>query len=181
MTEEFVQVAESLTRRTKLEGLVEFRQGSALQMPFAAGSFDRAYMLHVGMNIADKEGVFREVRRVLKPGGLFAVYDIMRTGEGAIRFPVPWAQSEETSFVAPVQEYREALRKAGFEIEKERRRRAFSIEITERMMARMKQGGPPVLGIHLLLGEQAPVMAGNILGVMKDGTLEPVELYARAK
>jgi hypothetical protein len=48
------------------------------------------------------------------------------------------------------------------------------------MMARMAQGGPPALGLHLLLGEKAPIMAGNILAMMKEGVLEPVELYARA-
>src|SRR6202790_1190064 len=43
LTEEFVRVASSLTKRTKLDELVEFRQGSALELPFAADSFDRAY------------------------------------------------------------------------------------------------------------------------------------------
>src|SRR5260370_16807163 len=114
LTEEFVRVAGSLTRRTKLDGLAEFRQGSALELPFERGTFDRAYMIHVGMNIADKAGIFREVRRVLKPEGLFTIFVIMRTwngrtgdgrsGDGAIRYPVPWALSEETSFVAPLKE-----------------------------------------------------------------------------
>ncbi len=66
ITEEFVQVAKSLTRLVKLDHLVEFRQASALQLPFASETFDRAYMIHVGMNLADKAVVFGEVRRVLK-------------------------------------------------------------------------------------------------------------------
>jgi len=180
LTEEFVRVAGSLTRRTKLDGLAEFRQGSALELPFERDTFDRAYMLHVGMNIADKAGTFREVRRVLKSAGLFTVFDIMRTGDGPIRYPVPWALSEETSFVAKVKDYRDALQKAGFRIAQERGRRPFAIDFTERLMARMAQGGPPALGLHLLLGEKAPIMAGNMLAMMKEGVLEPVELYARA-
>jgi SAM-dependent methyltransferase len=180
LTEEFVRVAGSLTRRTKLDGLAEFRQGSALDLPFERESFDRAYMLHVGMNIADKAGIFREVRRVLKPAGLFTIFDIVRTGDGPIRYPVPWALSEETSFVAKVKDYRDALQSAGFRVAQERGRTPFAIEFTERMMARMAQGGPPALGLHLLLGEKAPIMAGNILAMMKEGVLEPVELYARA-
>jgi ubiquinone/menaquinone biosynthesis C-methylase UbiE len=180
LTQEFVDAARSLTQRVRLDGLADFRQGSALQMPFAPDTFDGAYMIHVGMNIADKAGIFREVRRVLKTGGLFAVFDIARTGDGAIRFPVPWAISEESSFVARVKDYRDALEGAGFRVEKERGRRAFSIEFTERIMARMAQSGPPALGLHLLMGEQAPVMARNMLAMMKDGILEPVELFARA-
>lgn len=74
LTEEFVHVARSLTRRTKLDHLAEFVQGSALDLAFQTNTFDRAYMFHVGMNLANKAGVFREVRRVLKPGGLFVIY-----------------------------------------------------------------------------------------------------------
>jgi len=155
-------------------------RGPADPAPHERHTFDRAYMLHVGMNIADKAGIFREVRRVLKPGGLFTIYDIMRTEDGPIRYPVPWALTEETSFVVQVKDYRDELQNAGFRIAQERGRRPFAIEFTERMMARMAQGGPPALGLHLLLGEKAPVLAGNMLAMMKEGVLEPVELYARA-
>ncbi len=76
LTEEFVQVSNRLTKILKLESVAKFQQASALQMPFAAETFDRACMIHVGMNIADKAGVFREVQRVLKPGGLFARFSM---------------------------------------------------------------------------------------------------------
>jgi hypothetical protein len=137
-------------------------------------------MIHVGMNIADKSGIFREVRRVLKPAGLFTVFDIVRAGEGAIRYPVPWASGEESSFVGGRKDYRDALQNVGFEIAQERGRVAFGIEFTERVMARMAQGGPPALGLHLLMGEKTPIMIRNILAMMKEGVLEPVEFYARA-
>lgn len=185
LTQEFVRVAGSLTSRTKLDGLAEFRQGSALELPFERDTFDGAYMIHVGMNIADKAGIFREVRRVLKPAGLFTIFDIVRredgrTGDGPIRYPVPWALSEETSFVGTVKNYRDALQNAGFHLVEERGRAPFAIEFTERVMARMAQGGPPALGLHLLMGEKAPTMIRNVLAMMKEGILEPVELYARA-
>src|ERR1700687_255473 len=56
-TQEVVRVATSFAPRTNLHRLVEFRQGSALQLPSAPATFDRAYMIHVGMNIADKPGI----------------------------------------------------------------------------------------------------------------------------
>jgi len=180
LTEEFVQVARSLTRRTKLDHLVEFVQGSALGMTFQAETFDRAYMIHVGMNIADKAGVFREVRRVLKPGGKFAIFDFVRTSDVPITYPVPWAASEETSFVVGTGSYHDALEKGGFRLEQERTRTAFAIEFTERAMARAAQNGQPALALHLLMGELAPVMIKNVLMMMKQGVLAPVELYARA-
>jgi len=178
-TEEFVQVARSLTRRTKLDHLVEFVQGSALDTGFQAKTFDRAYMIRVGMNIPDKAGVFREVRRVLKPAGKFAIFDFVRTGDVPITYPVPWASSEETSFVVGKGSYLEALQKAGFHVERERARTAFAIEFTERAIARAARDGQPALALHLLMGNLAPVMIKNVLAMMKQGTLEPVELYAR--
>ena len=180
LTEEFVQVARSLTRRTNLDNSVDFVQGSALDLKFEAGTFDRAYMIHVGMNVADKTVVFREVRRVLKPGGKFAIFDFLRTGDSPLTYPVPWASSEETSFVVSKQSYRDALQKAGFRIEEERVRTAFAIEFTERAIARATQNGQPALALHLLMGELAPVMIKNVLVMMKQGVLAPVELFARA-
>lgn len=180
LTEEFVQVARSLTQRTKLDHLVDFVQASALNLKFSPESFDRAYIIHVGMNIADKPSLFREVRRVLKLGGKFAIFDILRAGDAPMTYPVPWASSEETSFVVDKRSYREALEKAGFRVERERVRTAFAIEFTERAIARAAQNGQPALALHLLMGDLAPVMIKNVLAMMKQGVLEPVELYARA-
>lgn len=180
LTEEFVVAARGLTRRTRLDHLAEFVQGSALGMAFDSGTFDRAYMIHVGMNIADKTGVFREVRRVLKQGGIFAIFDILRAGDSHMAYPVPWASSDETSFVEDVNGYRNALQEAGFRVEKERSRKAHAIEFTERAIARGAQAGQPALGLHLLMGDLAPVMIKNVLIMMKQGALEPIELYARA-
>jgi ubiquinone/menaquinone biosynthesis C-methylase UbiE len=180
LTEEFVQVARSLTRRTRLDHLVEFVQASVLDLKFDPESFDRAYMIHVGMNIADKAGVFREVRRVLKPGGKFAIFDFVRIGDTPMTYPVPWASSDETSFVVDKGGYRDALERAGFRVEQERVRTVFAIEFTERAIARAARNGQPALALHLLMGDLAPVMIKNILAMMKQGVLAPVELYARA-
>ena len=178
LTEEFVSVAKSLTRRTKLDARAKFRVGSALELPFEPGAFDGAYMIHVGMNLEDKAGVFPEVARVLKPDGRFAIFDIMGDGNGAFPFPVPWAVAPGTSFVASVQDYRRALDAAGFRVDHERGRRQFAMEFTQKMMARMATAKGPVLGVHLLMGEQAPGMLKNVATAIAAGALEPVELVA---
>ena len=176
LTEEFVRAAENLTRMTGLDGNAQFRQGSALAMPFESGAFDGAYMIHVGMNIENKAGVFREVARVLKPGGRFTIFDIMGNGNGGFEFPVPWAATPATSFVASVDDYRSALEQAGFRIEHQRSRRRFAIEFMQKMAARAAAGTGPVLGVHLLMGEQAPVMMKNVNTAIASGVLDPVEL-----
>lgn len=179
LTEEFVRVAESLTRKLKLDQRATFRQASALELPFAPDTFDGAYTIHVGMNIADKAGVFREVARVLKPGARFAIYDLMRTSDGALAFPLPWAQTPETSFVVSVDDYRQGLEAAGFRIAHQRDRRQFALEFMQRRMAE-GPAGPLVLGIHLLMGEQAPLMLKNVNQAIASGALSPVELVAIA-
>lgn len=133
LSEEFVNVARSLTRLVKLDHLVQFRHASALQLPFEPQSFDRVYMIHVGMNIRDKAAAYREVRRVLRNGGLFVIFDILRVADGPIRYPVPWASSQETSFVDDSNTYRSALETSGFRVIHERSRRAFALDFTERV------------------------------------------------
>jgi len=179
LTLEFVRVAESLTRMVKLDQNLTFRQASALELPFASGTFDGAYTIHVCMNIADKAGVFREVARVLKPGARFAIYDLMRTSDGTPTFPLPWAQTPETSFLARVDDYRRDLQAAGFRIDHQRDRRQFALEFLQRRMAQ-SASGPLVLGIHVLMGEQAPLMLTNVNMAIASGGLTPVELVAIA-
>jgi len=180
LTEEFVDIARALTSMVSLENPPVFRQASALAMPFEKDSFDGAYILHVGMNLMDKAAVFREARRVLKKGALFTVYDIVSSGDGAFGFPVPWAQSAETSFVEDAAAYRKALQDSGFHLEKERDRRQFAIDFTQSRMARMAEPNPPVMGLHVLIGELSADMMKNMLAALKGGVLAPVEMLARA-
>ena len=181
LTPEFVKTAEGLTKLTGLEGKASFRLASGLAMPFAAESFDGAYMIHVGMNLADKEGVFREVGRVLKHGARFTIFDLMRAGEGALRFPLPWAVSEEASFVAEPSRYRSALEAAGFEVEKEQSHQKSSIEFTQRMAAKTRDSGPPALGLHILMGEKTPMVLKNVLDGMVEGVFEVMEMAGKKK
>jgi ubiquinone/menaquinone biosynthesis C-methylase UbiE len=74
------------------------------------------------MNIADKATLFAEVRRVLVEGGLFSVYDIMRTGSGNVAYPVPWASTPATSFLTEPRQYRQLLAVAGLPVRTERDR-----------------------------------------------------------
>jgi MPBQ/MSBQ methyltransferase len=132
--------------------VVDFQAGNGLALPIPDGGVDAVCLLHVGMNIKDKARLFAEVRRVVRPGGWFAVYDVMRVGAGEIDYPVPWASDAGTSFVAERDTYRRLLEQARFRIEHEWDRRQFGIESLARLRALWSEGPPP-LGPHLVIGQ----------------------------
>jgi len=180
LTEEFVRVAAELTRRCGLGDLVSFRQASALDLPFAAGAFDAATLIHVGMNIADKAGLFENVRRVLKPGALFCAYEVMRAGDGDLPFPMPWAQSIETSFVETPETYRRLLNAAGFTVEREENRREFVLELAREMREKVAAHGAPPLSLHVLMGPAWRERLANVMATLDRGTIAPIQMIARA-
>lgn len=179
LTEEYVAVAAALSRRLGLTEQVEYRCGSALALPFAAHSFDGAYMLHVGMNILDKAQMFAEVHRVLRPGGQFGVYDVMRLGVGEILYPVPWASVADTSFVDEPGTYKRLLTAAGFTMVSERVRRDFALEFFRQMRERLRLRGPSPLGLQLLMGANAGEKIANLTSSIEAGRLAPVEIITR--
>jgi MPBQ/MSBQ methyltransferase len=117
LTPEFVETARTLSDRVGLGDRTAFVTTAGESMPLADATFDAAVMVHVGMNVPAKTAVFAEVHRVLRPGGRFAVYEQVRTGEGDLPYPLPWAEDERSSFVETVADYRAHLEAAGFEIE----------------------------------------------------------------
>lgn len=180
LTDAFVEAGNTLSDWVGLSDRVRLHTGSALAMPFDDSGFDAAWMLHVGMNIADKAALAAEVARVLRPGATFGVYDIMRTGDGDLDFPVPWASSPDDSALAPPDTYATALEGAGFVINEIRDRRDFALDFFERLRATTeKAGGPPPLGLHITMGPAAGQKYGNMVNAVTAGTISPVEIVAR--
>lgn len=179
LTPEFVEVARELTCRCGLADAVDFQVGNAIELSIPDGGVDAACLLHVGMNIEDKSRLFAEVRRVVRPGGWFAVYDVMRVGPGEIDYPVPWASDAEGSFVAEPQTYRRLLVEAGFRVEHERDRREFGIEFFSRMRSLWTQGPPP-LGPHIVIGHDFATKVANLVEAMQRGLLAPTEMISTA-
>ena len=181
LTPEYVEVARVLSDWTGLASNLAFEVGSALDMPFADDTFDRATQLHVGMNIGDKATLFSEVARVLRPGGRIGVYDIMQVADGDLTYPVPWATDAHMSFVASPRSYREALEHAGLRVVDERNNAAIALEFFDALLSRAAAaGGPPPLGLHLVMGSAAPAKITNMVDAVGAGILAPVEIIAES-
>jgi ubiquinone/menaquinone biosynthesis C-methylase UbiE len=182
LTEEYVETGNTLCKWVGLDERISLHQGSALAMPFTERSFNGAYMLHVGMNIEGKEKLADEVARVLEPGSVFGIYDVMRTGPGDLAFPVPWATTPGLSAVADSDRYKSALQKAGFNILAERNRREFALAFFTDLRAKTAvASGPPPLGLHVLMGENTPEKVQNMIDNISRGLIAPVELIARKR
>ena len=167
------------TAHLGMEDRVSIHIANALDLPFEADSFDAAYSQNVAMNIPDKAGYFAEAFRVMKPGALFGTTLIVRGDGGDPFFPVPWATEPSVSFVTSEQEIVDGLEGAGFHIVSLTDESATSIAHAERIRARAEREGPPVLGVHVLMGEEARTKLRNSARSVAEGRVRPLEIVCR--
>lgn len=179
LTEEFIETGRVMNDWLNLQERIALQQGSAMAMSSPDASFEKAYMMHVGMNIADKSSLMEELYRVLKPGGRLGIFDVMRTSAEELRFPVPWASEAQGSALATLDEYKLALEAAGFQISTERNRHSFAMAFFEKLQASASSaGGPPPLGLHIVMGANAAQKVANMVENVKTGRIAPVEVIA---
>ncbi len=115
MTDEMLALAEANRAAASVEN-VRFIKGTMEAIPLPDASVDVVISNCVINLAADKDAVLREAHRVLKPGGRFAVSDVVVLGE----LPAPVRQSMEAwagciAGALPAGEYLVKLRAAGFE------------------------------------------------------------------
>lgn len=177
LTPAFVEVAVELSAMVGLSDKTHFQVGSAVDMPVEDNGFDLAVLLHVGMNISDKTALISEIARAVKPGGQFALFDVMTgsTDEPPV-FPLPWSSEPETSFLAPPAAYEEAAKAAGLVQVHREDRSEFAVGFFRDAMAKAKVEGPPAFGINLMMGETAGEKLGNYFTNLETGRVAPVEM-----
>jgi sarcosine/dimethylglycine N-methyltransferase len=160
LTSEFVRVADLLTEKTGLVDRVDYRQGSALDLPFEDTSFDVVWSQNVAMNIADRERLYREMRRVLKPGGKLALQEVAAGPGGPPHYPVQWARTPSISFLYSQEATRAKLEASGFRVLVWQDTTAAAL-VSAVARAGSVVGPPPVLGTHLIIGADWQEMFQN--------------------
>ncbi len=161
LTGEYVEAASALAELVGLKDSVEFRQASALELPFDDGSFDLVWTEHVQMNIADKRAFYSEIARVLAPRGRLVFHDIFQGEGGALHFLVPWAEDAAISFLATPGEARALLEALGFRVLHWQDKSAESLAWFEAAMEKSRQSGPSPLGLQLLMGRTTKAKMEN--------------------
>lgn len=177
LSESYCAVGTTLNEWTGMSEQVKLTPGDATDLAqFQAATFDAAWTIHVGMNIANKIACYSEVFRVLKSGAPFVIYDVLTTGDQAIHFPVPWAQTAATSFLVTRAELTMILAQVGFTVTTIEDHTTKALAGLERAAAQQsQQTAPPPLGLHLVLG---PVVRTMVQTLRQNFIEQRVELVA---
>jgi len=167
LSEPFVDAARYLTERTGQSGQVSFQTASALELPFDDGRFNVVLLQHVAMNISDRAGLYREIRRVLNSGGRFATFDVV-LNSGEPHYPLPWARTPATSFLLTAAATREAIAPAGF------RTLAWQddTEAAKAWFALLRASGPPPSpNLSVVMGPDFVQLSANLGRNLAEGRL----------
>jgi ubiquinone/menaquinone biosynthesis C-methylase UbiE len=180
LTQDFCDAATALSTWVGMSDRVSFQQGDATKLPFADGQFDVAMTIHVAMNIAAKDRMYAEARRVLKPAGLFGVYDVLQGEGGDVQYPVPWARDPSISHVATPGAMQALLGGAGFKVLRMHDSTEESQRWFEGMVEMLAQGKAPPVTFRTFLGDDFPEMTRNMLGNVRDRRVRTVTYICQA-
>lgn len=180
LTRGFCDAAAEISVWLGLSEKLRFVHGDATDPPFEPHSFDAAMTIHAAMNIPAKDALFASAKRALKPGRIFAVYDVLQGAGGSVLFPVPWAREPSISHLATPKEMRRLLAGAGFDVVDEIDSTERSLAWFEEMTARMARSGPSPLSFQMFLGADFPEMARNQVRNLAESRIRTVAYICRA-
>lgn len=182
LVDDYCVAARMLTRLVGLSGLVEFFQADALKLPFPDGAFHVVWSQHAAMNVDDKAALYREMNRVLKPGGTLALFDVLANPDGPpgpIHLPVPWARTAAMSILVSPKELRAFLAESGFALTGWNDVTDTALRVFEKLEGRVRQGGLPPLGTHILVGPDFEAMVVNQLRNFQEQRISVIQVAAR--
>ena len=178
ITQSYIETAIDLSKRAGFADKNSFQQASALELPFAAESFDFVWTEHVQMNIEDKPALYAEMTRVLKPGGCLLFHDVFQGKNDELTYPVPWAESAEISHLINVETAQQFLVDAGLTINHWQDKTEASLK----WLKARKQANKPqktTVSLKLLMGDNIADKITNIANNIQQENIVIVQCIAR--
>ncbi|HEY5738096.1 MAG TPA: class I SAM-dependent methyltransferase [Gammaproteobacteria bacterium] len=182
LTPAYCEVAGVMSNWVGLAARTSFQLGDATRMPFAGQQFDAAISLHAAMNIAARDRLYDEARRVLVPGSRFAVFDILQGEGGEALYPAPWAREPSISHLVTREAMQQLLSGAGFDILEIHDSTAESLEWLRARSAGARPGGTPPVTSKILFGDDFdwPQMVRNQLRGLEERRIRTVSFVCVA-
>ena len=171
LSHEFVRTATELSKLVGLDDKTTFLQGDAANLPFKDRSFEVVWTQHVQMNIPNKMQFYSEINRVLKPGGHLLYYDIFKNDTGEVQYPMPWATSNDQSFLFGIGNLTQIFDSLGLLKVQTIDQTQAGIDFFIALFDQLKKSGPPKMGLNVLMGETAKPKLMNLLTHLKKGIL----------
>ncbi len=175
---DFIEVAQALTRSTGMDDVIRYIPGNIMDTGLEDASFDAVWCQHTLMNIRDKEKVFSEFNRILKPGGVVVLHEIVRGSNAPIHLPVPWADRHTISHLIPWPEMTTLLLDNGFTC---RFQQDQTQEQAKTWWARVKKAfakkreNPSPLGPHIIFGENGMAFGNTMTANLEEDNIRLME------
>lgn len=176
LTEEYCDTSRWLNQLVGLDGYISVHRADVTDLPFPSASFTAVISQHVQMNVADKTRIYHEARRVLRPRGRLAIWDIVAGTSGELDFPLPWADQPALSHLVSAGQLRATIESAGLAVPR-------WSDMTDEAVAIMEiflSVPPGALGLHVFVDDFVE-KANNLVRGLSDGRLRAVQAVAEAR
>ena len=176
LTPAFCRLCDRLTALAGLTDQVKAVCGDICRTDFADSSFDRVWIQYALMNVPDKAAAFSEAFRVLRPGGVLALCDVVAGNGAALDFPVPWGDAATTHLI-DVEALSALITSAGFRLESLEDETGVTLDWSQAMRAR-QTGEPGPLSPAVIFGADAGRKVANLMRNLADGRVQEVVVIA---
>lgn len=163
LSKEYCRAAQKLTSLLGMDSAVSFMCADVMNLALPDGSFDVVWSQNAWMNIEDKARFLQQVRRFLRPGGLFALESILAGPVPGIHLPVLWADTPALNHLVTSAAAKALL------VSSELQERAWqdttlrSIELQKKRQALNEQDGLPILSLEAIVPVDFRAKVANVL------------------